>query len=90
MAEHPVFTNSLVGQTPKQLKGIIMHHWSDKELLRYYEERLEEGVVKKKGSTYSRMMEVKERLEKKRRERTIERMRKANRLIISKNGKSSK
>ena len=67
-----------------------MHHWSDKELLRYYEERLEEGVVNKKGSTYSRMLEFKERLEKKRRSKTIERMRKANRLIQSKNGKSSK
>jgi len=67
-----------------------MHHWSDKELLRYYEERMEEGVVKKKGSTYNRMMEVKERLEKKRRAKMIKRMRKANKLIQSKNGKSSK
>ena len=67
-----------------------MHHWSDKELLRYYEERLEEGIVNKKGSTYNRMMEVKEKLEKKRKEKRIERMRKANRLIQSKNGKSSK
>jgi hypothetical protein len=67
-----------------------MHHWSDKELLRYYEERLEEGVVKKNGSTYSRMMEVKQRLDKKRRSKAIERMRKANRLIQSKNRKSSK
>ena len=67
-----------------------MHHWSDKELLRYYEERMEEGVVKKKGSTYNRMMEVKERLEKKRRAKMIKRMRKANKLIQSKNGKSRK
>ena len=67
-----------------------MHHWSDKELLRYYEERMEEGVVKKKGSTYNRMMKVKERLEKKRRAKMIKRMRKANKLIQSKNGKSSK
>ena len=61
-----------------------MHHWSDKELLRYYEERLEEGVVNKKGSTYSRMLEFKERLDKRRRSKTIERMRKANRLIKKK------
>ena len=67
-----------------------MHHWSDKELLRYYEERLEEGVVNKKGSTYNRMMEVKEKLEKKRKEKRIERMRKANKLIQSKKEKIRK
>ena len=67
-----------------------MHHWSDKELLRYYEERLEEGIVNKKGSTYNRMMEVKEKLEKKRKEKRIERMRKANKLIQSKKEKIRK
>ena len=62
----------------------MRNNWSDKELLKYYEEILKKGIVHKKGSAYNRMLEVKEKLEKKLHKKRIEKMRKANKLIQSK------
>ena len=68
-----------------------MHHnWSDKELLKFYEEEFEKGTIREGGSAYKRMLKFKSELEIKLKKKRIERMRKANKLMQSSNGKAKK
>ena len=64
------------------------HHWSTKELIRFYEIQLEKGNVHEGGAAYNRMLEFKDKLEDKDKKKRIERMHRANKLFYSKNGKT--
>ena len=65
-----------------------MHHWSTKELIKFYEEKLENGYIREGGASYNRMQEFRDKLKKEDKKKRIQRMRKANKLIQSKNGKA--
>tara|TARA_R100000306_G_C4326382_1_gene117881 strand:- start:225 stop:428 length:204 start_codon:yes stop_codon:yes gene_type:complete len=66
-----------------------MHHnWSTKELVRYYEIQLEKGIIREGGAAYKRMLEFKDKLEKINKKERIVRMRRASKIIQSKNGKA--
>ena len=65
-----------------------MHHWSTKELIKFYEEKLENGNIREGGASYNRMQKFRDKLKKEDKKKRIERMRKANKLIQSKNGKA--
>ena len=65
-----------------------MHHWSTKELIKFYEEKLENGNIREGGASYNRMQEFRDKLKKEDKKKRIQRMRKANKLIQSKNGKA--
>ena len=68
-----------------------MHHnWSTKELVRYYEIQLENGIIREGGAAYKRMLEFKDKLEEINKKERIVRMRRASKIIHSNNSKASK
>jgi len=68
-----------------------MHHnWSEKEIIRFYEIQLEKGTIREGGAAYKRMLKFKDKLEEQFKKKRMLRMRRMNKLMQSKNGKSSK
>ena len=68
-----------------------MHHnWSEKEIIRFYEIQLEKGTISEGGAAYKRMLKFKDKLEEQFKKKRMLRMRRMNKLMQSKNGKSSK